>query len=40
MIGLHEIHIVLDKLNFESILLADGDPILSKGKETINNFFN
>ena len=32
--GIH----VLDKLNFESILLADGDPILSNGKEAVNNF--
>ena len=34
--GIH----VLDKLNFESILLADGDPILSNAKEAFNKFFN
>jgi len=31
---------VFDRLNFDSLLLADGDPILSKGKEAIKIFLN
>ncbi|MBH10598.1 MAG: hypothetical protein CMG74_09665 [Candidatus Marinimicrobia bacterium] len=32
--GLH----VLDKLDFDSVLMADGDPILAQGKKIINEF--